>query len=87
MSRPGDEELLVRWLNQLIHAFDQGLFVPVTFWVQTMTPTSFICHCEGEERDPARHPWKRIVRGVANRDLEASQLEDGRWTARVLLDV
>ena len=81
------ETLLVNWLNQLVSAFDADEFAPVSYDVRTITPTSFVCQCHGEKRDPARHPWKLIIKAVTYHDLEVTQLDDGRWTARVILDV
>ncbi len=81
------ETLLVNWLNQLVYAFDADLFAPVSYQVETITPTSFICRAKGEKRDPARHPWKLIVKAVTYHELEAAELPDGRWTAHVILDV
>ena len=81
------ETLLVNWLNQLVYAFDADMFVPVVYHVRQIKPTTLVCDCQGEKRDPARHPWKLIVKAVTYHDLEVAQLEDGRWTARVILDV
>ena len=81
------ETLLVNWLNQLVYAFDADEFAPVSYEVRTITPTSIVCLCQGEKRDPSRHPWKLIIKAVTYHDLEVVQLDDGRWTARVILDV
>ena len=81
------ETLLVNWLNQLVYAFDADEFAPASYDVREIGPTKLVCECKGEKRDPARHPWKLIVKAVTYHDLEVAQLEDGRWTARVILDV
>ena len=81
------ETLLVNWLNQLVYAFDADEFVPASYDVREITSTKLVCDCEGEKRNPARHPWKLIVKAVTYHDLEVAQLDDGRWSARVILDV
>ncbi len=81
------ETLIVNWLNELVYVFDADLFAPVRYQARTISPSRFTCRCDGEPRDPARHPWKLIVKAVTYHELEVAQLDEGSWTARVILDV
>ena len=81
-------ELLVDWLNELLFSIDANLFAPrqVTA-VEAQGPGRWLARVSGEQpRDPARHPWKLIVKGATYHDLEAAE-RNGRWEARVILDV
>jgi len=78
--------LAVNWLSELVSLFDAGLFAPRSYEALEVSPTRFVCRCTGEPRDPARHPWKLIVKAVTYHQLEVAQ-RDGRWEATVFLDI
>lgn len=80
------ESLLVNWLSELVSLFDAGLFAPCSFDVQEIQPTRIVSRCQGEPRDPSRHPWKLIVKAVTYHQLQVAE-KDGRWEARVFLDI
>lgn len=80
------DSLLVNWLSELVSLFDAGLFAPCEYEVEQIRPTRFVCRCTGEPRDPARHPWKLIVKAVTYHQLEVAQRND-RWEATVFLDI
>ena len=80
------ESLLVNWLSELVSLFDAGLFAHHEFEVQAISPPRFVCRCTGEPRDPARHPWRLIVKAVTYHQLEVAQ-RYGQWEARVFLDI
>jgi SHS2 domain-containing protein len=78
--------LLVNFLSELLYLFDTGRFVPLRLRVEAISPTAVTARLTGESRDPARHPWKLIVKAVTYHGLEVADRGDG-WTARVFLDV
>lgn len=80
------ESLLVNWLSELVSLFDAGLFAPCAYEVEEIGPTRFLCRCPGEPRNPARHPWRLIVKAVTYHQLAVAQ-RNGRWEARVFLDI
>lgn len=90
MEAEGEDyaDLLVNWLNEALYRFDTGRFAFHDFVeAETLTQQRLVIHASGEApRDPARHPWKLIVKAVTYHDLEVTQ-RNGRWEARVILDV
>ena len=84
----GDDlpSLLVNFLEELLYLFDTGRFVPVRVQVEEVTGSSLRARLSGEPRDPARHPWRLIVKAATYHGLEVGEHE-GRWHARVFLDV
>ena len=78
--------LLVNFLSELLYLFDTGRFVPAQVRVEAVSPTAISARLSGQARDPARHPWKLIVKAVTYHGLEVVDRGD-RWTARVFLDV
>jgi SHS2 domain-containing protein len=84
----GDDlpSLLVNFLEEMLYLFDTARFAPAAARVETVSPTRLRANLLGEARDPARHRWKLIVKAVTYHGLEVQE-RDGRWSARVFLDV
>jgi SHS2 domain-containing protein len=84
----GDDlpSLLVNFLEEMLYLFDTARFTPAEARVETISPTRLQVDLLGEVRDPVRHRWKLIVKGVTYHGLEVQE-RDGRWSARVFLDV
>ena len=86
VAAAGYDELLVDWLNEILYLFDSGRFAPSGFEVRELTREKLTGVLTGEPRDPARHPWQLIVKAVTYHDLFVGR-RNGRWEARVVLDV
>ena len=83
---PGD--ILVDALNELIFLIDANAFAPKRIIeAKHPAPGRWVIRLAGEEpRDPAKHPWKLIIKAATYHDLEAVE-RNGRWEAKVILDV
>ncbi|MBI1356272.1 MAG: hypothetical protein GC160_18175 [Acidobacteria bacterium] len=81
-------ERLVDWLNDLLFTIDANLFAPrEVVAVDERAPGRWVARVVGEgPRDPARHPWKLIIKGATYHELDVSE-RNGRWEAQVILDV
>jgi SHS2 domain-containing protein len=84
----GDDlpSLLVNFLEEILYLFDAGRFATVRVSVDEITCSMVRARLHGEPRDPARHPWKLIVKAVTYHGLEVGE-HAGRWEARVFMDV
>ena len=84
----GDDlpSLLVNFLEELLYLFDAGRFVPVRVQVLEITGNAVRARLSGEPRDPARHPWRLIVKAATYHGIEVGE-HAGHWEARVFLDV
>lgn len=80
------ESLLVNWLSEVLYFFDSGEFVAARYRVKEITPTKLRARLQGEPRQPARHPWKLIVKAVTYHEIEVAERK-GRWECRVFLDI
>ena len=87
---PGDrEELLVAWLQELLYLFETAHLVPLEF---AFDPPG---EGEGEVRarvgfgrfDPAGDRAACAVKGVTYHGLRVCRVDDGTWSARLVLDV
>lgn len=83
---PADDLLLVDWLNRLIYemAIRKMLFrrFKVTIEDHLLHATA-----EGEPVDRARHEPAVEVKGATLTALELAKTDDGRWSARCVVDV
>lgn len=84
----GDDlpSLLVNFLEELLYLFDTGRFVPARVHVLEITGNAVRARLSGEPRDPARHPWRLIVKAATYHGIEVGE-HAGHWQARVFLDV
>ncbi len=80
------ESLLVNWLSEIVYLFDSGRFAPARYKVDEINPEKLTARLIGERRDPARHPWRLIVKAVTYHEIEVAE-RNGRWEARVFLDI
>jgi SHS2 domain-containing protein len=60
--------------------------VPAHVAVDRLGPEKLDARLIGEPRDPARHPWRLIVKAVTYHGLEVTSY-GGTWRARVFLDI
>ena len=82
------EDLLFDWLSELIFLKDSDEFVAGRFRVRCPDKPSFHLQAlvEGEPIDRRRHKMNVDVKAATYHEMDIHQ-EDGRWFARVALDV
>jgi SHS2 domain-containing protein len=78
--------LLVDFLSELLYLLDTGRFVAAHTEIRMTGPAALHATLHGEPRDPARHPWRLIVKAVTYHRL-AVQPSAAGWEARVFLDI
>ncbi len=86
VSAPDREALLVAWLNELLYLLDAQGFVPRRSRILTLTDTTLTAELRGERIDRARHHVRRMVKAATYHELRVAQ-QDGRWEARVIVDL
>jgi len=85
--RPVDlEDLLVRWLSELLYLYDTQLLLCCTFHCTLLEPTHLTATVAGEPLDPDRHPIDTEIKAVTYHQIAVEQVE-GRWQARVIFDL
>jgi SHS2 domain-containing protein len=82
----GVEELLVGWLNDLVFLFEADGVVCGRIVFPEWSETAFRAELHGEPIDAARHHPRDVVKAATYHELSVVQNE-GRWQARVILDV
>lgn len=80
------EDLMVRWLGELLYAYDTDRFLTVSAVFQTLEPTRLHAILGGEPFDAARHPIDTEIKAVTYHQIVVERLDTG-WQARVILDI
>ncbi len=86
VSAPDREALLVAWLNELLYLLDTRGLLPRQCRIIHLTETGLTAEIAGEAIDPQRHRIRRMVKAATYHGLHLAR-EDGRWEARVILDL
>jgi len=80
------EDLLVRWLSELLFLCEGEGYLFREFSILSLTPNSLKAVVEGEIFDPARHEFKTEIKAVTYHQVEVAQ-KDGRWVGKVIFDI
>lgn len=80
------EELLVRWLSELLYLYDTQRLLCCTFNFTALEPTRLTATVAGEPLDPDRHPIDTEIKAVTYHQIAVAQVE-GRWQAHVIFDL
>jgi len=80
------EDLLVRWLSELLYHYDTERFLCCSVSLTALSPTSLLAQVQGESYDPARHPIDTEIKAVTYHQIAVEPCDTG-WRARVIFDV
>ena len=86
VSAPDREALLVAWLNEILYHLDTRRVLPRRVRITHLDDTSLAAEIVGDTVDPQRHRVRRMVKAATYHGLHLTR-EDGRWEARVILDL
>jgi SHS2 domain-containing protein len=82
----GMEDLLVRWLNELIFLFDTGGLLFSAYEIFSVDGRRLEASVHGEVYDEGRHCIKTTVKQATYHNLEIVR-KHGRWETTVILDL
>ena len=85
-SGGGWEELLQKWLSELLAEFNLRGFVGKNCAVKHIEAERVIGTVKGEPLDLTRHRFHTEIKGVTYHELKVWR-DDGVWRARVIFDV
>ncbi|MGQ4808038.1 Protein archease [Candidatus Entotheonellaceae bacterium PAL068K] len=80
------EDLLVRWLSELLYLYDTQRMLYSIITVTSLEPTRLSATLQGERLDPARHPIDTELKAVTYHQVAVVQVGE-RWQARVIFDL
>ena len=80
------DQLLVRWLSELLYLVDGEDFVPSSCTIISIEPRSLLALCRGETHRPERHTPRTEVKAITYHQLSVRSGNDGA-RVRVFLDI
>lgn len=80
------DELLVRWLNELLFVFETEGLLLRRFDLRIEQGRRLRATARGERYEPGRHPIEALVKAATYHQLELSG-QPGDWSATVVLDL
>jgi SHS2 domain-containing protein len=80
------ENLLVRWLTEILYLYDAEKFLTAEMKFETLTDTSLKAVLLGEQYDGSKHELKLDVKAITYHKLSVEN-HDNDWIARVFVDV
>lgn len=86
LSASDREQLLVRWLGEILYLYDGQSFAARDFSIQEMSDVSLRAEIRGETISPGHHGMKLDVKAVTYHQLAFHQDEKG-VSVRVFLDI
>ena len=80
------EDLMVRWLGELLYAYDTDRFLTANAVLHVLEPTRLHATLRGEPFDDVRHPIDTEIKAVTYHQIAVERLDAG-WQARVIFDI
>ena len=80
------EDLLVRWLSELLSLSSAKGFLFKDFSFFHLNSTSLAAVARGEIFDPSRHKMKMEIKAVTYHQVEIKENE-GKWEGKVIFDI
>jgi len=79
------ENMMVRWLSELLYVFESERLLLSGFDVVKLESDVIETDVAGERYDPARHAFKTEIKAVTYHDMAVEEI-GGRWHVRVIFD-
>lgn len=80
------EELLVKWLNEIVFLFETQSLMGLGFHVLQCDPKNFKAAIHGLHWDPAQYPLKTQIKAVTFHEMSVRKKGD-QFEVQVILDV
>jgi SHS2 domain-containing protein len=80
------ENLLVRWLSEILYLYDAEKFLTADTKVERMNNTSLNATILGQQFDASKHELKLDVKAITYHNLMVEHLND-IWITRVFVDI
>lgn len=87
IEAPSVDQLLVRWLQELLYIYEMRHLILKNFWIDEIDERHLIGSAKGSKFDSIRHSQKLSIKAVTYHQLEVVKDESGRWHAKVIFDI
>jgi SHS2 domain-containing protein len=86
LTATDEEQLLVRWLSEVLYLYDGQGFVAKEFSMTTCTATAIEAEVRGGLFDPQKHATRTEIKAITYHQLGVWREESG-WGLRVFVDL
>jgi len=86
LAGDGYEDLMVRWLSELLYLFETELLIFKEFDIHELDGDHLSAAAKGERFDNTRHTIAREIKAVTYHQLDVKR-KDGLWQARIIFDL
>jgi SHS2 domain-containing protein len=80
------ENLMVRWLTEILYLYDAEKFLTADVKFEILTDTLLKANLLGESYNVSKHELKLDVKAITYHQLKVED-HDGDWIARVFVDI
>ena len=87
IEAPAIDQLLVRWLQELLFVFERRRLVLMKFWIDKVSETRLEGAAKGLPFDPTRHTQKLDIKAVTYHMIKVERGDGGLWHAQVIFDI
>jgi protein archease len=87
VEAPAVDQLLVRWLSELLFIFESRRLVLTNFWIDAIDDHHVEGAAKGLKYDETRHSQKLAIKAVTYHKLSVAPDASGRWHAEVIFDI
>ncbi|MFA4971672.1 MAG: archease [bacterium] len=87
IEAPSLDQLMVRWLSELLYIFETRRLVLTRFWIDEMSEGRLFGAAKGLKFDSARHDQKLAIKAVTYHRIKVERDEAGRWFAEIIFDI
>jgi len=81
------DQLLVKWLQELLYIYESRHLVLSSFWMDELDERHLVGTVKGARFDSTRHSEELSIKAVTYHQLEVVKGDDGEWFAKVIFDV
>lgn len=81
------EDLLVRWLSEILYYFEGEKKIAVSTKIVSLSPQHLEAILKMIPYEPHRHEILSEIKGVTYHQIEVSQKHDMSWEAKVIFDL
>ena len=83
---PNLEDLMVRWLGELLYVHDVDGLLFRSFWIDELRDGALKARARGEAFDERRHVMKTEIKAVTYHKIQVKEEKTG-WSARIIFDL
>lgn len=87
LSAPAVDQLMVRWLSELLFIFETRRLVLSRFWIDEIDEKHVRASVKGLKFDSTRHEQKLAIKAVTYHMLKVERGKDGLWRVEVIFDI